>query len=214
LTRNRLREYILDGRYAPGDPIPERLVAQELRVSRVPVREALIQLERDGLVSMMPGRGAHVRTVTADNMLSLYETREALEGMASRLAAQRLDPQTLTPFTEKFRAHLDESLSLDGAAQTKLGHDFHDAIIRGSRNSVIIEMSASITDRVELCRRLSYGQASRPHAQRAAEEHLGIAGAIERGEPDVAERLMREHIASWAQFLKSHMAGDGPRLIR
>src|SRR4051794_34317764 len=86
-TRMRLRRDILEGRYAPGDAISERLVAQELEVSRVPVREALIQLDRDGLVSVTPGRGAYVPQMSSDNMQSLYEARAALEGQASALAA-------------------------------------------------------------------------------------------------------------------------------
>jgi DNA-binding GntR family transcriptional regulator len=213
-ARGRVRDDIMRGRYAPGHPIPERLVAQELEVSRVPVREALIQLERDGLVSITPGRGAYVRTLTGENMQSLYETREALEGMASRLAAGRMGPEHLAPFTEKYRGLLSDSLSMDGSSVAKLGNDFHDTIIRGSRNSVIIELSAVIADRVELCRRMCYGQASRPLALRAAEEHLKIAEAIDQGDPEVAERRMREHIAWWAQFLRTNMVGDGPRHSR
>jgi DNA-binding GntR family transcriptional regulator len=213
-ARSRVRDDIMQGRYAPGHPIPERLVAQELEVSRVPVREALIQLQRDGLVSITPGRGAYVRSLTGENMQSLYETREALEGMASRLAAERMGPEVLAPFTEKYHALLSDSLSMDGGSVAKLGNEFHDTIIRGSRNSVIIELSAVIADRVELCRRMCYGQASRPLALRAAEEHLKIAEAIDQADPEVAERRMREHIAWWAQFLRTNMVGDGPRHSR
>lgn len=90
----------------------------------------------------------------------------------------------------------------------ELGDDFHDTIIRGSRNSVIMEMSASVADRVKLCRRLSYGHASPEWALRAADEHLHIAEAIAQADPALAERRLRQHIASWAQFLRTHTAGD------
>jgi DNA-binding GntR family transcriptional regulator len=100
--RNRLRDDIVQGRYEPGDPVPERVVAEELEVSRIPVREALIELERDGLVSILPRRGAYVQVFTAENMQSLYETREALEGMAARLAAQRMNPAILASLKERY----------------------------------------------------------------------------------------------------------------
>jgi DNA-binding GntR family transcriptional regulator len=213
-TRMRLRKDILEGRYAPGDPISERLVAQQLEVSRIPVREALIQLQRDGLVAMTPGRGAYVRQMSSDNMQSLYEAREALEGQASRLAATRLEPGALARFTETYDRYLHDASSMDDAAAAVLGNEFHQVIIEGSRNTVIIELCRQISDRVELCRRLSYVRATREMGVRAAHEHVGIAEAIHQADPELAERRMREHIATWARFLKSHMTGDGPRPSR
>jgi DNA-binding GntR family transcriptional regulator len=206
----RLREDILEGRYAPGDPISERLVAQQLDVSRIPVREALIQLERDGLVSATPGRGAFVRQMSSDHMQSLYETREALEGQASALAATRLRPEALTRFTDAYDTYLHDPACMDDTAAAVLGNEFHQVIIEGSRNTVIVELCRQISDRVELCRRVSYVRAPRQMALRAAQEHLGIAEAINQADAELAERRMREHIATWAHFLKSHMTGDGP----
>lgn len=213
-TRMRLREDILEGRYALGDPISERLVAQELQVSRIPVREALIQLERDGLVSVTPGRGAYVRDMSSDNMQSLYEARAALEGQASALAATRLEPEALTRFTETYDVYLHDPSSMDDGAAATLGNEFHQVIIDGSRNTVIIDLCRQISDRVELCRRLSYVRATQEMARRAAEEHVGIARAIHEADPELAERRMREHITTWAHFLKSHMTGDGQRRSR
>jgi DNA-binding GntR family transcriptional regulator len=210
-TRIQLREGILEGRYAPGAPISERLVAQELEISRIPVREALIQLERDGLVSFTPGRGASVRPMSSDTMQSLYEARAALEGQASALAARRLDSESLARFVETYDACLRDPSSLDDSSATALGNEFHRVIIEGSRNTVIIELCRQISDRVELCRRMSYVQAPREMALHAAEEHLAIAEAIDQSDPELAERRMRDHIATWANFLRSHMTGDGPR---
>lgn len=208
LIRDRLRADIVQGRYTAGDPISERAVADELAVSRIPVREALIQLERDGLVSIFPRRGACVRVLTADNMQSIYQTREALEGMAARLAAERMTPEILAHFRARYEALLDDPTGMDVESISTLGDRFHDSVIQGCRNSVIIEMSASIADRVKICRRLSYGRASGERALAAAREHLGIADAIRAGDAELAERRMREHIATWATVLRAHMAGD------
>jgi DNA-binding GntR family transcriptional regulator len=209
--RQRLRTRILGGDYEPGDPIQERAVADELGVSRVPVREALRQLERDGLVSIVAQRGAHVRQFSAENMQSLYQAREAMEGMAARLAAQRADDTYLASFTVQFEGLIDESITMSPAEESALGNEFHDAIAKASRNATVIELLATINDRVLLCRRLAYGHASPAWARRAADEHLAIADAITRGEPDLAEHTMRAHVSTWAGFLQRHLAGDSPR---
>lgn len=203
----RLREDIVAGRYQPGMPISERVVAEENTVSRVPVREALIRLERDGLVDMWPGRGAAVKVFSTENMLSLYEARAALEGMAARLAAERIRKGTLEAICEGMRAET-ASRTPDVRALTILGNDFHDAVIHGSRNSVLIELAGAISDRVRICRRLSYRASSESESLHAAEEHLGIAEAIQTRSSAVAERLMREHIETWATVLRRHLAGD------
>lgn len=210
VIRRQLRDRILSGHYAPGDPIPERMVAEELAVSRVPVREALAHLERDGLVAILPRRGAQVRQFSAENMLSLYEARESLEGMAARLTVERVEADYLASFKKQYEQLLDGSIQLDPAAASQLGNDFHEAIAKGSRNLVLIEMLGAIHDRVQLCRRLAYGQASPAWSRRAAEEHLNIASAIEQGDPDLAEQSMRTHVGNWARFLRSRMAGDAP----
>ncbi|GAA4425719.1 GntR family transcriptional regulator [Georgenia halophila] len=209
--RQELRSRILSGRYEPGDPMPERVIAEELAVSRVPVREALSQLERDGLVTIAAKRGAQVRRFSAENMQSLYEAREALEGMAARLAAERVDDAYLAPFIVQFEGLVDGAIRMDPAEESELGNDFHDAVIKGSRNATVIELTSTIHDRVRLCRRLTYGHASPSGARRAAEEHLTIARAISRGDPGGAEHAMRTHVSSWARFLRSHLAGDSPQ---
>lgn len=210
VIRQELRSRILEGHYEPGQSIPERVIAEELDVSRVPVREALRQLERDGLVVIVAQRGAQVRQFSAENMQNLYQAREALEGMAARLAAERVGGTLLEPFIKQFEGLIDGSIVMNPAEESGLGDDFHEAIAQGSRNATIIELLASIHDRVRLCRRLTYGHASPIWARRAAEEHLAIATAIGRGDPDGAEHAMRTHVSTWAGFLRSHLAGDTP----
>ncbi|TCP49946.1 DNA-binding GntR family transcriptional regulator [Tamaricihabitans halophyticus] len=209
--RQQLRARILSGSYEPGDPIPERAIAEELDVSRVPVREALRQLERDGLVSIIAQRGAYVRQFSAENMQSLYQAREALEGMAARLTAERVDETYLADFVVSFQGLVDGSITMDPAEASELGNDFHNAIAKGSRNATVIELLSTIHDQVRLCRRLAYGHASPAWARKAAEEHLAIAAAISNGDPDLAERTMRAHVSTWAGFLRSRLAGDSPR---
>jgi DNA-binding GntR family transcriptional regulator len=208
LVRQKLREEIISGRLNPGDAIAERTVAEEFEVSRVPVREALIQLERDGLVEISPGRGAQVRRFNAGNIESLYHLREALEGMAARLAAARTRPMELATFRQKFQDISANPSRKDLVSISRLGDEFHSAVIYGSRNSMIIDISGSIADRVHLARRLSYGHADAASVGKATQEHLGIMEAICGGDPDLAERRMRSHISRWAQIVLEMMPGD------
>jgi DNA-binding GntR family transcriptional regulator len=208
LVRQKLRDEIVSGRLNPGDPIAERAVAEEFHVSRVPVREALIQLERDGLVEISPGRGAQVKRFNASNIESLYHLREALEGMAARLAAVRMRPGELATFRLKFHAISASPAHEDLASISRLGDEFHSAVIHGSRNSMIIDMSDSIADRVRMARRVSYGQMDAASVGKATQEHLAIVEAICERDPDLAERRMRSHISGWAQVVLETMPGD------
>src|SRR5262245_45572811 len=92
----QLRDQILAGDLRPGEVINERTVAESLGSSRVPLREALIELQRDGLVRLVPRRGAFVRTFSAPDVQHLYELREALEGLAAARAALVLPPGAMT----------------------------------------------------------------------------------------------------------------------
>src|SRR3972149_3791966 len=83
-----LKQMILDQKVPPGDPLPEEELARTFHVSRTPVHEALVRLEKDRLVVLQPWRGAFVRGMTMDDVQELYQIREALEGMAARLAAE------------------------------------------------------------------------------------------------------------------------------
>ena len=207
-VRTRVRDEIVRGRYQPGEPISERAIAEKYSVSRVPVREALFQLERDGLVEILPGRGAQVRKFNSSNIESLYQTREAVEGMAARLAAERMDRRQLDGFREKFEAAMASSDVKDPQAITRLGDDFHRTIIEGSRNSMVISFCESMADLVHLARRLSYGFLVADAIKRVSQEHLEILDAIAEGQSDLAERRMRLHISSWRDVVLKQMDGD------
>lgn len=208
LVRRSVRDEIIRGVYRQGEPISERIVAEKLQVSRIPVREALIQLERDGLVEIVQGRGAQVRKFNAGNIESLYQTREAIEGMAARLAAERMNKQQLKVFREKFEEAMSASYPKDTEAISRLGDDFHNAIIEGSRNSMIINISESIRDLVHMARQISYGFLSDGSIEDVTRQHHEILEAIAEAKPDLAERRMRKHISTWRDAVLSHLGGD------
>lgn len=200
----QLRNAILRGGMRPGDVISEREVAESLGASRVPLREAVIQLERDGLVMVVPRRGAFVRTFTAVELQHLYELREAVEGLAAARAAVRLPPAEMTPHIRAFRSEL-RAKRLDPVASERLGVDFHEAVLQGCGNPLVAETSVRIRDQVQLAKRTSYRHADAEWLRRGAQEHLDIAEAVASGDSAEAERQMKSHIAGWSRYFRSQL---------
>ena len=203
-----VRERIISGYYSPGDPLAERALAEELGVSRLPIREALSKLERDGLVVIRPTRGAWVCEYNASNIESLYQVREVIEGMAARLAAERMHPGELARFRDPIQAIMHASVPSETEILSNLGDQLHAAIIDGSGNSMIIEFGGSISDRFRLVRRISYVQAPFELSKVAARQHLRVIQAIVDRNSKLAEKHMREHISYWADVALRHMRGD------
>lgn len=204
----RLLGAILHGDLLPGEPISERAVAESLGASRVPLREALIQLQRDGLITNVPRRGAFVRTFSSQELEQLYELRGALEGLAAARAALLLPRGALTAFRRSFSKAL-RSRVLDAQAAEQLGVAFHEKILEGCGNPLVTETAAKIRDQVQLAKRMSYDRASAEWVLRGAREHLDIAEAITVGDSAEAERQMKAHIAAWSRHFSEQLGDRG-----
>jgi len=194
----QLRSDILDGSLMPGDAISERSVAESIGASRVPLREALIQLQRDGLVTVAPHRGAFVRAFTLDTLQQLYELRGALEGLAASKAAVILGKHAMTPHIKAFKSTL-RLKTPDAARPEREGVDFHEAIINGCGNPMVTEACARIRGQSQLAKRMTYYPPDHAWLRRSTQEHLDIAEAISRGDSLEAERQMRAHISAWSR---------------
>lgn len=180
---------IQEGGYERGERIREEEVARSLGVSRTPVREALSRLQARGLLEMAAG-GLVVAALTRPQVVELYAVREILEGSAARFAAQHASPSeiaTLHRLTEVFVRSLGNAEEL-----ARLNRALHDAIYEAAHNRYLMRMLHELYDTLTLLSNTTYTEPGRP--EKAAEEHLAIVAAIERREPDEAERLAREHI--------------------
>jgi DNA-binding GntR family transcriptional regulator len=199
-----LRREILEGGLKSGDVINERTVAESLGASRVPLREAMIQLERDGLITVVPRRGAFVRTFTGQEVQHLYELREALEGLAAARAALVMPEESLTECVAELRAFL-RTKKPDVVQAERLGIRFHELVLEGCGNPLVSETSARIRGQVRLARRTSYERTSIEWWRRGAEEHLHVAAAILGGDSAEAERQMKAHISAWSRNLRDQL---------
>lgn len=199
-------EYIERVELTPGDRIPsERDLAGRLRVSRASVRQAMTELRVMGLIEVRHGDGAYLRrplearvpaikpevaAASEPEYAHLREVRIILEGSAARLAAGRRDAEDLDALRRalvQMRAEVEAgNFGLEG------NRSFHVAVMRASHNPVLIELLTGLGGRID---RLSEASLSRPRqAELSLETHEEIFAAIEQGEPDAAEELMRDHV--------------------
>ncbi|WP_207540391.1 GntR family transcriptional regulator [Sabulicella rubraurantiaca] len=186
----RIREAIVEGRYAAGDPLFENRLSAELGMSRTPIREALQVLARDGLLEVVPARGYFVPRRSLDDLRELFELREALDGAAARACALRAQPDEV----EALRALCDRyDAAPDWTEWARTGTEFHAAIARTARNTRLAEALDRLKLQIMLTRRAELRGVEGRHRE-AAREHRAILAAISAADPDAAEREARLHV--------------------
>ncbi|GAB3577735.1 GntR family transcriptional regulator [Amycolatopsis endophytica] len=202
-----LRQAILSGTLPPGTKLSVPNLALRLDVSRSPVREAVVRLTWDRLAVDEPRRGAVVARIDPQDLAELYEVREALEGVATRLAVQRGDSGLVPKLEQLLRQHI-QAVGLDDVERhTKLDIQFHTAIRVASGNQHVIRQLDEIQAQVRLAM-VTTAVTSGPSY--AVEDHQRILEGIKSGDPDRAERAAREHIARLKVALRSSSAADRP----
>jgi DNA-binding GntR family transcriptional regulator len=199
-----LRTEIFSGELKPGEPLPERLLAEQLGVSRTPVREALFTLQSEGLVELTPNRGATVRTITAHDIVQIYSLRGVLESYAAREAAQTRTRQHLDAL-EDAHARL-QRITSDGTAPEQALADlaFH-TIISEATGSRLLQTIMGQVLAFTVSYRSNYAYPPE-RAGIAIAEHRAILDALREQDAEKAELLMREHVASSSRFALQHFS--------
>ena len=190
---DKLEQLILSGRYRPGEKLREQLLADALGVSRAPLREAIRKLEGRRLLERTPRSGVQVVGLSADKLAQILSTREALEGMAARQAAENMtvaEVNALRRTVDMFKAH-----PADVAGAVFSGgpdNDFHRLIADGSRNRWLADIL--VKDVYSLLRLYRLQAALRPDVTDSAAEHTAIIDCIHARDGDGAEAAMRKHL--------------------
>lgn len=191
---DRLIEAITSGEFQPGERLSEAKLARELGISRGPLREALGRLEGK-LVTRTPRIGVSVIQFDRGDLEQLFFVREALEGMAARLAAERMSEAQLDAMEDMLRQHADKPGLASGEVyhQRSMDDDFHFAIVDAAKSERIKHL---LLDEVYYQLRIHRLKSSaRPGRARAAlDEHREILKALQSRDPDLAEARMRAHI--------------------
>ena len=190
----KLQRDILTGKLKPGQKLTEQQLCKTYGVSRTPVREALRQLELEGLVKIIPNKGAYVTGITPKDVHDIYMIRSTLEGMCARWATEHITPEQIEQLEEivllsEFHLKKDK----DKVVQVSdLDGKFHHVLYEASNSRIMEHTLSDFHKYVKMARMLSVGAKNR--AEKSIEEHKAILEAIKKGDADEAERLANLHI--------------------
>jgi DNA-binding GntR family transcriptional regulator len=190
-----VKEMIVMREIKPDEKINEERLADRLRVSRTPIRETLCRLENEGIVKVIPRRGAFVIRQCKERVLEILQVREVLEGLLARLVAQNRDEKTLNKLRkslERICAVPEEDCNL--MKYTNADIEFHNILIEASNNEMLQNMMGIVNSHLQIVRLRTVVIPGR--ARKTVEEHYMVLEAIEKGNPGSAEKLMRKHIES------------------
>lgn len=196
LVENRLRAAISSGTFKPGQRLIERELCEQTGVGRTSIREALRQLEAEGLVTTIPHRGPIVSTITVEEAEQLYELRALLEGFAGRACARTRDPAILARLRRQFEKMGAVALQDDRSDLLAAKTEFYAAMLEGCGNVFVQRFLNMLLNRVTLLRMTSMTQKNR--INHSLKEIEVILLAIEAGDEDAAEHACVEHIRNAA----------------
>lgn len=192
IAYDTIRARIVDLSLAPGSRLVERDLATELEVSRIPLREAMQQLQQDGLVVLVPRQGAIVSPFTVDDVRDLFDVRESLEVLAARLAAERADAASLAALADQLDAARAATAADDKPAIAAANAKFHSMIVEMSANPLLESLLRPLEARVQWLFHLTKDRD--PGQQCLEHEHL--YAAIADGSPDRAAASAFSHVHS------------------
>lgn len=201
----RIQAAIVRGEISPGSKISEPELARAYGISRGPLREAIRRLEGQRLLVRVPHAGARVVSLSPVELLELYEIRESLEGMACRLAAERMTEAQIDELRQVLDTHeRDEAFKAGrGYYQQEGDFDFHYRIIQGSGNRTLSNLLCN--ELYQLVRMYRIQFSATPNRPRQAfAEHHRILDAIADRDGELAELLMRRHIAASKRNVERH----------
>jgi DNA-binding GntR family transcriptional regulator len=194
-----LRDAILAGQFKPGQPLRERLLADELGISRTPIREALFILQGEGLVDLIPNRGATVRAITARDIAQIYALRAVLEAHAARLAAESHTDRQLAQLEDAYARLRRLGPRSSSADQAHADLFFHNCISAATGSDLVQTITRQVLA-VTASYRSHYAYRTE-QIKIANQQHRAILDAVRDRDGDLAAKLVGEHI-TWS----SHVA--------
>ncbi len=188
----RLRDYILAGSIGLGERLDERLLAEQMNVSRTPIRDAIGKMVKEGLVEHRAYQGNFVRAFSVQEVTDLYELRAELESMAARLAAQRRTDSDLAELTRHVSSASAAREVADLAAYAEADLQFHRLVTRMARNGALTTALAQLEQQIRLARNVA--NQDQATVDRTMTERRRVTAAIRNGDGTAAADVMREHV--------------------
>ena len=192
LISNRLRTMILEGELKPGERLMEIQFAEKMGVSRTPFREAIRKLELEGLVTLLPRRGAHVSVLSKKDMREVLQIRAALDGLATSLASENAQPSDIENLQKINNDFAQRVIDNDIPGQIASDVDFHEYIYKISKNERLINLNLSLKDQIYRYRVLYLKNFS--NAEQITKEHNEIITNIKNNYNHRAKDIAEIHI--------------------
>ncbi|MBO8170045.1 MAG: GntR family transcriptional regulator [Thermoanaerobacteraceae bacterium] len=187
-----LREAIISGKLKAGERLMEVQLAEEMGVSRTPVREAIRKLELEGFVVMVPRKGAYVAGISTKDITEVFEIRAALESLAASLAAERITEEELEEL-ERLLVQVAECAQKDDLEKLiEIDTQFHDCLYKASRNDRLVQIISNLREQIQRFRTTSLASPGR--MKQTLKEHKKIVEAISQRDMKLAHDLAIEHI--------------------
>lgn len=187
-----LRQRILNEEIKPGEWIVERKLTEMYKVSRTPIREVLRMLMEDGLIELNGKKGYTVRRLSLEDFVQIYTAREAIEGMATRLACQNQDPEMIKKLRDLKSKLESVNIDADPAEGVALGRQLHDLLVEYSGNKILKRFYEKLRLLTNMTRNIT--KRSVEIEKKSRDEHVKIIEAILEGNEKEAEELMKQHL--------------------
>lgn len=195
-----IKERILKLVYPPNSPLPEAELQRTLEMGRTPIREALIRLQQEGLVQIVPRRGAFVQTLTLVDARNLYHVRAILEPEAVRLAMPHISVGELDQFERRFRELFDGD-AVDPERFVELDQQFHRLFLDRCNNPYLVEALERLHNQSQLAWAIS--AQNQPEMMSAWENHIALIQALRNNDVDRAAEIMRLHVLGMYRAISS-----------
>ena len=212
-TISRLRTMIADGILLPGERLGEREICERFAISRTPLREALKVLAAEGLVELLPHRGARVTRLSAEDLKHCFELTGALEALAGELACARITDEGIEEIAHLTKIMADHHAAAQRSEYFACNQQIHEAIVRAAGNPQLAEMYTILSRRMRRARYLA--NVPRTRWDDAMREHQGILAALRARNGARLGTLLREHLAHkydvvCETFASSEVVGSSP----
>ena len=192
-----LREAILAGHFEPCEKLDQDLIAEELKVSRTPIREALKVLESEGFVEIRSYRGAYIAQVTRQDIQDVFDVRRLFEAEIVRQATPIIPDEVIAELETLMLSELKDNDISDGGHYFSVDAKFHDTLLNYCQNKLFLEILSNLNNRILRVRYFALRQPG-PHLKKSFEEHLIIIDAMKKRDPELASKAMSDHLAKSA----------------
>lgn len=201
IVYENLKKRIINNSLNPGEPLNEGALAKELKISKTPIREAFQQLEKEGFIENLPGKGAFVSRISLQDLRELFEIREILECEVIKRAVSKVDPAKI----EMLRSKFESSESGNGKSTTtyfKSGDQIHAFIFEVLGNKRLMEDYRKLQDHIVRTRIHFFNETESGRSEESFREHLEILDALKAQDPVRSENAIRNHLRNSLEYIK------------